>query len=444
MSVDEGGAAAPPAKADDDRPPSRRPWSILRRYPDFRRLFVGNSISLLGSSVTVVALPLTAVVYLDASPAQMGFLSAAALLPHLVLGLPAGVWVDRMPYRRILVLTDLARTLLLGSVPVLAVLGLLQIWHLYAVTVLAGVCGLLEAVTAQSFTPALVPRQQLLPANSALMLSNATVNTTGSAVGGVVVSLLSAPAAIAVDAVSFLLAGLCKARIRAPGAGAVHAERRQRHLGADIVEGVRVVFAHPTMRAVTLAATIGALAGQMQNVVFVLYLVRDLRLTPALIGVYIAISGVAGILGALVVDPVTRRIGPGRCFVTGMLIAAVAGLVLAAAGSLVALTLVILAVAQLLRGAGPSLYGVNQQTLRQTLIAPALLSRANATWRFLVSGMQPLGALLGGLLGSLFSLRATLVISSGVMLLGTAIAYASPLRSLREIPAPERSDEGPA
>ncbi|MFJ2030723.1 MFS transporter [Streptosporangium sp. NPDC087985] len=441
MAADEGETPAPPEKTDDGHRPSSRPWSVLRRYPDFRRLFVGNSTSLLGSSVTMVALPLTAVVYLNASPAQMGLLGAAALLPHLVLGLPAGVWVDRMPYRRILVLADLAQTLLLGSVPVAAVLGLLQIWHLYAVMVLAGICSLFETVTAQSFTPVLVPREQLLPANSALMLSNATVTTTGSALGGVLVSLLTAPIAIAVDAVSFLLAGLCKARIRTPGPAVVSTERHQRHLWADILDGVRAVFAHRIIRATTLAATLGALGGQIQNVVLVLYLVKDLNLSPALIGVVIAIGGVAGILGALVVAQISQRIGPGRSFITGMFLAAIAGLVLAAAGSPLSLTLAILAVAQVLRGTGPSLYSVNQQTLRQALITPALLSRANATWRFLVYGTQPLGALLGGLLGSVLSLRATLVIGSGVMLLGTAIAYASPLRSLRELPAQARGNE---
>lgn len=130
------------------------PWRVMARHRDFRRLFVGNSVSLLGSSVTTVALPLTAVVYLHASPAQMGLLGAVALLPHLVLGLPAGVWVDRGQYRRTLVLTDAAQTLLLGSLPVLAVTGLLRIWQLYAVVTLAGAANLFETVTAQSWSTA--------------------------------------------------------------------------------------------------------------------------------------------------------------------------------------------------------------------------------------------------------------------------------------------------
>lgn len=417
---------------------------ILRRYRDFRWLFAGNSVSLLGSSVTTVALPLTAVVYLHASPAQMGILGAVALLPHLVLGLPAGGWVDRWPCRRVLVLADLAQMLLLGSVPVLAVLGALRLWQLYAVAALAGACDLFETVTAQSFTPSLVGRQQLLPANSTLMISRATVGTTGTALGGVLVSLLTAPVAIAVDAVSFLLAGLCKARIRTAGL-AVTGDRPRGQRRPGILGGLRVVFGHDIIRAVTLAATIGALAGQMQGVLLVLYLVRGLGLPGALVGVVVAIGGGAAIGGALQAVRITERAGPGPAFITGMLLASSGGFVLAAASRPLPLALAVLVIAQALRGAGPSLYGVNQQTFRQALVPPAALSRAIATWRFFVYGMQPIGALLGGLAGSALGLRAALIISSATMLLGTAVACASPLRTLRELPAQQAGDsERPA
>lgn len=407
---------------------------VLSRCRDFRWLFTGNTVSLLGSSVTTVALPLTAVAYLRASPAQMGVLGAVALLPHLVLGLPAGVWVDRMPYRRVLVLADLAQTLLLGSIPILAVLGALRIWQLYVVAVLAGTCNLFETVTAQSFTPRLVPRHQLLAANSTLMISRATVGTMGAALGGILVSLLTAPIAVAADAASFLLAGLCKARIRTSGLAVVD-NRRPGHLRDEILEGLRIVFGLKIIRAVTIAATIGALAGQMQAVILVLYLVRQLGLSTVLVGGVIAVGGAAGILGALAAIPVMQRVGPGPVFITGMLLASAGGLMLAAASRPLPLALVILVAAQALRGTGPSLYGVHQQTFRQALIPPAALSRANASWRFLVYGMQPIGALIGGLVGSALGLRATLIISSAAMLLGTSVAYASPLRALRELPA---------
>jgi MFS family permease len=213
-------------------------------------------------------------------------------------------------------------------------------------------------------------------------------------------------------------------------------------LRAGILDGLRAVFGHKIIRVVTLAATVGALAGQMQAVVLVLYLVRDLGLSASLVGAVVAAGGAAGILGALRAARITQRIGQGPAFITGMFLASSGGLVLAAAAGPLPLTLAILVIAQVLRGAGPSLYGVNQQTFRQALIPAVLLSRANATWRFLVFGMQPAGALLGGLTGSAVNLRATLIISSAIMLGGTAIAFASPLRTLRGLPAQQENDGG--
>ena len=387
--------------------------TLLAQHKDFRRLFVGNSVSLLGSSVTTVALPLAAVVYLHATPIEMGLLGAAAFLPHLLLGLPAGVWVDRLPYKRILVLTDLGQLLLIGSVPVAAALGTLTLTQLYVVVTLAGVCGLFDAVAAQSFTPMLVPREQLLPANSALMLTSSTVNVTGSALGSGLVVLLTAPIAMAADAVSFLVAALCKARITVPGVG--NSVRGK----VDLFGGLRIAFTHPVLRPVTIAATLGALGGQMQNAVLVLYLVRVLGFSPGLIGIAVTVAGVAGILGALITPKVTQRLGPGWTFVLGMLFSSVAGLLLAAGPALLS---------QLLRGAGPALYGVNQQTFRQTLVPQEQLSRVNAGWRFLVYGTQPVGAVLGGLLGTV-DLRTTLIVSAVIMLGGTVLAL--PVTSAR-------------
>ncbi|WP_246187136.1 MFS transporter [Microlunatus speluncae] len=411
-------------------------WRVLVEYADFRRLFGGSSISLLGSSVTTVALPLTAVVLLGASPVEMGLLGAASFLPHLVLGLPAGVWVERLSYRRVLVGADLLAAAALVAVPVLAATGLLRMWQLYVIVLITGTCGLFTAIAAQSFTPTLVPRRELLPANSALVLSNSVVATSGNALGGVLVQLLTAPVAIAVDAASFLLSALAKARITAPGRPTVTPPKRQ-PLVRDMLEGLRVVFAQPVLRATTVAATVGALAGQLQGVIVVLFLVRDLALSPGLVGLVIAVAGLAGIVGAVVGVPISARLGNGPAFIAGMVLASLAGLVMATAAGPTVLLLGILIAAQLLRGWGPSLYGINQQTIRQVMVPPELLPRAQATWRFLVYGMQPVGALLGGTLGALVGFRATLVISSVVMLIGVGAALISPLRTLRRLPVAE-------
>lgn len=413
---------------------------VLAAHPDFRRLFAGGSVSQLGSTVTSVALPLTAVLLLDATPLQMGLLGAVGFLPHLVLGLPAGVWVDRWPYRRVLVLTDLIQAAALAAVPVLAGLGLLQIWQLAVIALVTGSCSVFSAIAEGSFLPELVPRGELLAANSAIAIRNSVTSTGGAALGGLLVQLLTAPVAIVVDAVSYVVSAVCVARVRIPGRRSAPA-REHRFLG-DIGEGIRVIFGRPELRALTMSATIGALAGQLQAVVVMLFLVRELQLPPGLIGVVLAVSGVAGIAGAAVGVPITRRLGHGPAFIAGTLVSSLAGAVLALAGGSLPLVLAVVVVARLLQGWGPTLYGINQQTLRQTLIPSELLPRAQATWRFLVFGMQPVGALLGGTLGSFIGLRGTLVVGSVIMLAGAVVAWLSPLRSLRQLPDQPASATG--
>ncbi|MFF1817540.1 MFS transporter [Kribbella sp. NPDC058245] len=418
-------------------------WRVLVDHRDFRRLFGGDSISLLGSSVTTVALPLTAVLVLGASPVQMGLLGAASFLPHLVLGLPAGVWVDQLSYRRVIVGADLLAAVALTAVPILAAMELLQMWHLYFVVLITGTCSLFSAIAAQSFAPLLVRRRELLAANSALALSNSVVATSGSALGGILVQLLTAPLAIAVDAASFLLAAISKARITVTGRSTA-AGLAKEPIFKGIWSGLRAALEHPALRATTIAATVGALAGQMQVVIVVLFLVRDLGLSAGLVGLVIAAAGCAGIAGATIGVPITNRLGNGPAFIVGTAISSLAGLVMAAASGPTTLVLALVIIAQLLRGWGPTLWGINQQTIRQILIAPELLARTQATWRFLVHGMQPIGALLGGTLGALIGFRATLVISSLIMLTSTALALLSPLRTLRQLPGTEKAPTSPS
>lgn len=406
---------------------------VLTEHPDFRRLFGGSTVSLFGSSVTTVALPLTAVSYLDASAVQMGLLSASALLPNLLFALPAGVWLSRLAYRPVLVATDLLQAGLLGMVPVLALLGLLEVWQLYVVVLLAGTCSLFDAVAAESFTPLLVPHDRLLAANGLRALSASTVSTSGNAVAGALVQLLSAPVALAVDALSFVASAFWKSRISVDGRFPSPRVQPRETSVRQVRSGFQVVFGHPVLRSITISATVGALAGQLQNVVLVLYLVRELQLPVATVGLVIAVAGLAGVLGALAGASITARLGHGPTFLLGMVATSLAGFVLATAAGPPPVVLAVLVAGQFLRGIGPSLFGMNQQTIRQSLVPSELLPRALATWRVLVYGVQPVGALLGGLLGEAMGLRAALVVGSVVMLVGAATGAAGPLRRLTRL-----------
>lgn len=411
-------------------------WSVLTRFPDFGKLFAGNTISQLGSSITTVALPLTAVLLLDASPAQMGVLGAVGTIPHLVLGLPAGVWIGRLAYRRTVVLADLARVPLLAAIPVLAAFDVLAMWQLYVIVLLAGAGMLFESLATHSYIPRLVGRDHLLSANSATAQSNSVISTVGPALGGALVQALTAPLAIAVNAASFLASGVCKRLVSDPGQPARGDDNTPPGLTADVIEGLRAVFGNAVLRPMVLSAALGALTGQVQNVILMLYLARELNLSATLVGVTIAVSGGASILGAVFAAPITERVGHGPAFVIGQFLVSLGGFVLAAASGPLPLVLATLGFAQFLRGIGPPLYAVNQLTVRQALTTPDLLPRVNATWRFLVFGTQPIGSLIGGGLGSVVGLRLTFVLGSVGMLMAVGLAVWSPLRRFRELPEP--------
>lgn len=412
----------------------RRRWLFLGRHPEFFKLWSGQAISTLGSSITTVAMPLAAIIVLHASPVQMGVLAAMTTAPHLLFGLVAGVWVDRTSRRSILVVADVGRALLLGSIPVLGILGILRIEHLYAVAFLTGTLTLLFDTAALSLVPALVGRENLIHANSAWVLNLSVAGTAGPSLAGGLVQALTASVAIAVDAASFLVSAWFSLRIKV-GPGSAGARRAGRvRLLAEIREGLHAMFSNRILSAIAVSATVGALAGAIQGAIVVLYLVRDLHLTPTLVGLAGTATGLASVAGALLAPLYAERLGPGPAYITGQLLTSVAGLLLAAAQGPLPVVALFLVMGQLLRGLGPPFFSVPQATLRQALVPDHLLGRINATWRFLVFGAQPVGALLGGVLGTALGLRTTIVVGSLCMLLGVLWGARSPLRSLRQIP----------
>jgi MFS family permease len=289
---------------------------------------------------------------------------------------------------------------------------------LYVVAVLAGVLTLLSDTASMTLLPALVPRSALMQANSASMLSQTVASTTGPSAAGVLTQIASAPFAIAVDALSFVVSAVASFLINEPPI-AVPPRGPYR-----LLEGLRELFSNPVLSALVVSATIASLAGAAQAPLVVLYLIRDLHWPPALVGVAITVVGVSSVVGTLVAPLYSRRLGIGRAYLSGQLLASLAGAVLAIGW----LPLVLLA--QLLAGLGMPLYGVPQRTLRQALVPAELLAQTTAAWRTLVIGGQTVGALAGGLAATYLGVRATLLLSCVGMLAGVAVAARSPLRRL--------------
>jgi MFS family permease len=390
---------------------------------EFRKLWLGQLVSASGSAITTVALPLVAVVTLQASAVEMGALAALSIAPHLVFGLPAGVWVDRWSLRRVLVWTDLARIVLLGSIPVVAAVGSLHMGQLYVVAVLTGVLTLLSDTASQTLIPRLVSRQDLMRANGAALLNLNLASTAGPSVAGFLVQVLSAPFAIVVDAASYLVSAIASYLIREPARG-LAPERSEVRLST----GLRLLFGNRVLAPLVVSATVGAVAGAMQGPLVVLYLVRELHWSPAYVGLALTAFGVAAVAGTFAATPWCRWVGIGRAYASGQFLASLSGAALA-----VGLTPFIY-LGQALAGLGMSLFGVPQRTLRQALVPPHLIGQVTATWRTLVIGGQATGAATSGLLATAMGIRPTLILTTFGMLTGVLIALLSPLRTLQTLP----------
>ncbi|GAB3929816.1 MFS transporter [Kribbella albertanoniae] len=389
---------------------------------EVRKLWVGQMVSAAGSSITTVALPLVAVLTLQASPLEMGLLSALTVLPHLVFGLPAGLVVDRVSLRRLLVWADVGRAVLLGSIPAAAAAGVLEMGQLYGVAVLAGVITLLADTAAQTLLPALVSRAELMRANSASLLTTNVASTTGPSAAGFLVQAVSAPFAILVDALSFVVSAVTSYLIREPAR--VEAPER---MPVRLSTGLRVLFADRVLGPLTLSATVASLFGAMQGPLVVLYLVRELHWSPAYVGIALTASGAAAVVGTLLATAWCHRVGIGRAYLSGQLLSVVSGAALATG------LVPVIYLGQMVSGLGMALFGIPQRTLRQSRIPPHQLGQATATWRTLVIGGQALGAALAGVLGTALGLRPTLLLSTAGMLIGVLIAALSPLRTIKTL-----------
>jgi MFS family permease len=417
----------------------------LWRHADFMKLWTAETISQVGSQVTLLALPLVAITVLDASAFEVGLLSTVEFAPFVLVGLPAGVWVDRLRRRPVLVAGDLGRAAVLLSIPVAYQLGVLTIGQLYVVGFVTGVLTVFFDVAYQSYLPALVASDQLIDGNAKLEISRSGAQIAGPGLAGGLIDLLTAPLAVLVDALSFALSavfiGLIRRREPAPERGP--AERRSGAMRREMAEGLRYVLGHRLLRPVAACTATANLFSAVVYAVVILYMVRELGLRPAAIGLVFAAGNVGFLAGAVASGRLASRIGVGRAIVLGEGIGGLGLLAvpLAPPSSAVPLLVTGLAVSTF----GATVYNVNQVSLRQAITPARLHGRMNATMRFMVWGTLPLGSLLGGALGTVIGLRPTLWVGAVGGLLAVLPVALSPVRSLRLIAdaMPEQASAAP-
>ncbi len=412
----------------------------LWRHGDFLKLWAGQTVSQFGSQITVLALPLTAALTLHAGAANMGFLAAASTAPFLLIGLFAGVWVDRLRRRPILIIADIARFALLALIPMLALLDALTLVDLYVIAFLVGILTVFFEVAYQSFLPAVVGRAQLVDGNGKLEMTRSAAQIAGPGAAGALVQLVTAPVAIAVDALSFLVSVLFLGLVRTPEPPPVRAAARRR-VWAEINEGLRAVLDDPILRATMGSAGTVNMFGSLLFAVFVLYAL-GLGIGAGLLGVTFAVGNLGYLCGAFLTRPITHRFGIGPTIIAGLIILTSCGLLVPLAGGPLIVSVPCLMVAQFARGFGGTLFNINNVSLRQAITPDYLLGRVNATSRFVSTGALTIGSLAGGTLGAVFGLRPTLVIGAVGGLFAVVWVLCSPVRTLREqsVPIEERAD----
>ena len=401
----------------------------LLRDRDFRLLFTADTISQVGTQVTLLALPLVAVLTLDATALEVGVLAACETAAFLLVGLPAGALVDRLRRRGTMIVADAGRAVLLASVPLAWWTGTLQMPQLYVVGLLCGVCTVFFDVAYQSYLPFLVGKERLVEGNARLEMVRSTSQIGGPTVAGGLVKLLGGPIAIATDAASYLVSALFLWRIRRIEERPVR--KSDAHLGREIMAGLRFVLGNPLLRAISMCTGIGNFFGSIFNAMLIVYLARDLALSPALIGLYFSVAGLGALAGAFLVGPFVRWFGQGPAMWVAMLVASLGELLVPFARADWRLWLA--ASGSVLFGIGVVVYNVTQVSFRQTITPDDLLGRMNATMRFIVWGTMPLGGLAGGLLGTAIGVHPTIWVACTGMLISVVPLLLSPLRKLREL-----------
>lgn len=405
----------------------------LWRHPDFVRLWVAHGVSALGTGITSQALPLTALLVLGASAGDMGLLAAFAQLPVVLVILFAGVWADRLRRRPILIVADIGRALLLTSIPVAFVMGALSLGQLFIVAALVETLSLFFSVAYRSYLPTLVQRERLVEGNSKLSASGSVAEISGPALGGVLVQWLTAPFAILFDAASFLFSALFLGSMRTSEPPPKPVEDRK-SVWSEIGEGLRVVLSNRVLRALALCSGTFTFFGNFFHALYTYYAVHDMGMPPAVVGVLIGAGGIGALVGAILVGPVTRRFGVGPTLIGSLAFAGVVGLPIVLVNGPLPLSIAVFFATQLVGDVAIAIYLINDMSLRQATVPDRLLGRANASMGFLVGGLGPVGALLGGVLGELIGARLTLTIAITAITLAPLWLVFSPARTLHDPP----------
>jgi MFS family permease len=398
-------------------------------HRDFRLLLVGQTTSQLGTQVSAVAIPLLAVATLRATSFEVGLINAASTLAFALIGLPAGAWLDRRRRRPVLVASDLARALLLATIPLAALFGLLTIWQLVLVSLLVGTARVFFDIGYRSYLPSVTGKERVLAGNSSMEFVRASGQVVGPGLGGLLVTLIGAAAVVLVQAVTFAVSALSLLAIRTPEEPIpVVAERVP--LRTQIVDGLTFVMRNRFLRATALASALSNLSFAIASAVNIIFLSRELHLSPAVIGLVIAAGSVTVMIGAAFTTRLSGAIGSARIIWLSLAVTAPLTLLsaLAQPGWWTVLVVIGIAAGEF----GQIVYAITNVSVRQRLCPDRMLGRVNATMQVFIMGLFPVGAIVGGVLGEMIGARLTLVVA-GLVMLSCPIILRAALGRVREV-----------
>jgi MFS family permease len=402
------------------------PSGGLWRHGDFLRLWSAQTISQFGSQISQLALPLAAILVLDATAFEVALLGTVEFLPFLLFALPAGVWVDRLRRKPILVLGDLGRALALASIPLMYALDALTIWQMYAVGFVAGVCTVFFDVAYQSYLPSLIERSHLVEGNSKLEISRSGAQLAGPGLAGTLVGAITAPYAILLDAISFIGSAALVFRIRS--AETVPAPTEKPSMRRELMEGLRYLLGHRFWRPLAITVAVSNFFNTLAFSIFLVYAVRELDLSAEVIGLVLAVANVGWLAGAVSASRLSARLGVGTTLVGAAVLFGPSLLLVPLAPQ--SQPIPFLVAGLILATFGGIVFNVTGISFQQAVTPDRMLGRLNASRRFIVWGVIPLGSLAGGTLASQIGLRETLFVGA----IGGSLAFLplllSPVRSI--------------
>lgn len=404
----------------------------LWRHPDFVKLWTGETISVFGSLIGGIAMQFTAIVWLDAGAFEVSLLAMSQLIPGFFVSIIAGVWVDRLPRRPILIATDIGRAVAIATIPLAAVFGALTLSQLYVVAAAASALTVFFSVAYHSYLPTLVSADELVEGNSKLTASASVAEFGSFSLSGWLVQLLSGPATLLIDAASFVASAAFVARIRRPEPP--RETREHQRFWDDARDGVRLVAGDGVLRSLAVVHGVRELSGRMIGTVYLLYVYRDVGFDPGALGLLFAIGGLTSLAGAIAAGH-AGRIGTGRALVGALLLQAVGSLFTPLATSVSLAAVVLLALHQVVMDPAWTFYDINELSLRQAITPDRLQGRMNATIRVIGFGAMLAGTLLAGFLGGTVGLRTTLFAAAAGNFGAAALLAASPVGRLSRTPA---------